>query len=77
MRQHVLLAFAATGPRADDITKILPAMGTVMDVLNPIRNNPSIAHPNKDLLDTRRQCTPSLQSICSLTALFATCLPCH
>jgi hypothetical protein len=42
---------AASGPRADDITKILRAMSTVMDVLNPIRNNASMAHPNDDLLE--------------------------
>jgi hypothetical protein len=43
-------AFASTGPRADDITKIFRAMGTVMDVLNPIRNSASVAHPNDALL---------------------------
>lgn len=44
-------AFAATGPRADDITKIMRAMGQVMDVLNPIRNQASVAHPNPQLLE--------------------------
>jgi hypothetical protein len=44
-------AFAATGPRADDITKIMRAMGQVMDVLNPIRNQASVAHPNPHLLE--------------------------
>jgi hypothetical protein len=44
-------AFAATGPRADDITKIMRAMGQVMDVLNPIRNQASVAHPNQQLLE--------------------------
>jgi hypothetical protein len=44
-------AFIAAGPRADDITKILRAMSTVMDVLNPIRNNASVAHPNENLLE--------------------------
>ena len=37
-------------PRAQDITLILKMMGSIMDVLNPIRNNASMAHP-KDLLD--------------------------
>jgi hypothetical protein len=44
-------AFAATGPRADDITKIVRAMGQIMDVLNPIRNHASVAHPNAQLLE--------------------------
>jgi hypothetical protein len=44
-------AFVRTVPRADDITKICRAMGKVMDVLNPIRNDGSMAHPNEELLD--------------------------
>jgi hypothetical protein len=44
-------AFAAAPPRADDITKIMRAMGQVMDVLNPIRNHASVAHPNQHLLE--------------------------
>jgi hypothetical protein len=44
-------AFAGPGPRADDITKICRAMGVVMDSLNPIRNQASVAHPNDELLD--------------------------
>jgi hypothetical protein len=42
---------AAIGPRAGDITRILGAMATVLDSLNPIRNNASVAHPNEELLD--------------------------
>lgn len=44
-------ALAASGPRSDDITKILRAMSQVMDVLNPIRNQASVAHPNENLLE--------------------------
>jgi Abortive infection C-terminus len=44
-------AFTTTGPRADDITKITRAMSQVMDVLNPIRNQASVAHPNEELLE--------------------------
>lgn len=44
-------AFATPGPRAQDITLILRAMNSIMDVLNPIRNNASAAHPNRDLLE--------------------------
>jgi hypothetical protein len=43
-------AFTTPGPRAQDITLILRAMNSVMDVLNPIRNNASAAHPNENLL---------------------------
>ena len=43
-------AFATAGPRPQDITQIVRSFGAVMDVLNPIRNNASAAHPNNDLL---------------------------
>jgi hypothetical protein len=42
---------AASGPRAGDITRILGAMATVLDSLNPILNNASVAHANEELLD--------------------------
>jgi hypothetical protein len=42
---------AASGPRAEDITRVLGAMATVLDSLNPLRNNASVAHPNEELLD--------------------------
>lgn len=48
-RQHP--AFSDVGPRQDDLNKILGAMSTIMDAMNPIRNEGSMAHPNKDLLD--------------------------
>lgn len=38
------------GPRSADITRILKGLGSILDVLNPIRNNASIAHPNEELL---------------------------
>lgn len=44
-------ALAATGPRAEDVTRVLGAMATVLDALNPLRNNASVAHPNEELLD--------------------------
>ncbi|WP_241474151.1 abortive infection family protein [Mycolicibacterium neoaurum] len=43
-------ALVASGPRADDITRVLGAMATVLDALNPLRNNASVAHPNEELL---------------------------
>ena len=30
---------------------MLGAIATVLDSLNPLRNNASVAHPNKELLD--------------------------
>ena len=34
-----------------EILKVLRSMSGIMDLLNPIRNESSVAHPNKDLLD--------------------------
>lgn len=45
-------AFSDLGPRAQDINQIMKAMSSIMDVLNPIRNSASVAHPNADLLDS-------------------------
>lgn len=44
-------AFKVDGPRAQDITQVMRAMSAIMDALNPLRNNASVAHPNDDLLD--------------------------
>jgi hypothetical protein len=44
-------AFAAVGPREREINQILRSMSGIMDAMNPIRNESSEAHPNKDLLD--------------------------
>lgn len=44
-------ALAAIGPRAEDISRVLGAMATVLDALNPLRNNASVAHPNDELLE--------------------------
>jgi hypothetical protein len=43
-------AFQDVGPRSEDVAKLLGAMATVVDVLNPLRNKASVAHPNQDLL---------------------------
>ena len=43
-------ALQAAGPRAADITRILSAMATVVDALNPLRNRASLAHPAAALL---------------------------
>jgi hypothetical protein len=39
------------GPRAQDITQVLRAMGAILDALNPVRNRASVAHPNATLLE--------------------------
>lgn len=44
-------AFKEYGPRAHDITQVMRAMSAIMDALNPLRNNASVAHPNEVLLD--------------------------
>jgi hypothetical protein len=46
--QHAV--FQNLGARAEDIAKMLGAMATVVDVLNPLRNKASVAHPNQQLL---------------------------
>lgn len=42
--------FQNLGARSEDVSKLLGAMATVVDVLNPIRNKASVAHPNQTLL---------------------------
>lgn len=39
-----------SGPRADEITKILRALANIVDAINPVRNKASVAHPNQDLI---------------------------
>lgn len=41
----------ASGARSADITQVLYAMSNVLDKINAIRNNASLAHPNEILLD--------------------------
>jgi hypothetical protein len=43
-------AMSVAGPRQQDIDTILKSMTAVLDALNPIRNQASVAHPNKELL---------------------------
>ena len=44
-------AFADLGPRKDEILEVLKSMSRIMDMFNPVRNESSMAHPNKYLLD--------------------------
>lgn len=41
---------SSQGARAEDIGKLLNSLATILDVLNPIRNYASVAHPNSNLL---------------------------
>jgi hypothetical protein len=43
-------ALQADGPRKDDIDKVLKSFSTVLDAMNPVRNQASVAHPNDNLL---------------------------
>lgn len=43
-------AFKDVGTRSEDVVKLFGAMATVVDVLNPLRNKASVAHPNEQLL---------------------------
>lgn len=49
LRQHHP-ALQDIGPRSREIERILQSFASIMDALNPIRNNASVAHPNEDLL---------------------------
>ena len=42
--------FANSGPRAQDVEKVLNSLSAVVDALNPLRNKASVAHPNANLL---------------------------
>lgn len=44
-------ALQASGPRAADITRVLNALATIVDALNPIRNRASLAHPAEVLAE--------------------------
>ena len=39
-----------TGPRAEEISRIIQSMASAMDAISVIRNNASPAHPNQDLV---------------------------
>ncbi len=44
-------AFENSGPRKNEMTQIFRAMSNIMDQLNPIRNEGSMAHPNELLME--------------------------
>jgi hypothetical protein len=43
-------ALTDEGPRSEDIRKICNSMGAILDALDPLRNQASVAHPNPELL---------------------------
>lgn len=47
-RQHPLLR--PTGPRSEEVSRVLFSMASTLDALNTIRNSASAAHPNEALL---------------------------
>ena len=44
-------SFQHTGLRQGDIGKVMRAFANIVDALNPVRNQASVAHPNEDLLE--------------------------
>lgn len=44
-------SFQNTGPRAQDIKKIIRSLSAIVDALQPIRNKATLVHPNEKLLD--------------------------
>ncbi|MFN8452732.1 MAG: abortive infection family protein, partial [Anaerolineae bacterium] len=47
-QQHPV--FLSPNPRKHEMEKILNAFGTILDTLNPLRNNATLAHANPSLL---------------------------
>lgn len=43
-------SFSTSTPRNADVTRIVRAMSSIVDALNPLRNRASLAHPNDSLL---------------------------
>ena len=43
-------ALADLGSRSDDVARVFGSMATILDALNPVRNNGSVAHPNAALV---------------------------
>ena len=43
--------FVEQGPRTCDIERIIYSMATIIDSLNPLRNQATLAHPNNEILE--------------------------
>jgi hypothetical protein len=39
------------GPRADEVTRVLNSFGAILDAMNTLRNQASVAHANEELLE--------------------------
>lgn len=50
LRQNVA-DFQPQGPHAEDIGKVLRSAAAILDALNPLRNQGTVAHPNENLLE--------------------------
>jgi hypothetical protein len=50
LRQKVPV-FQPQGPHAEDIGKVLRSAAAILDALNPLRNQGTVAHPNENLLE--------------------------
>jgi Abortive infection C-terminus len=46
--QHPSLS--SVGTRPEEVTRVLGSMASILDALNPVRNNASVAHPNEELI---------------------------
>jgi len=44
-------AFKPSGPRAEDVRRVMRSIATIADALNPLRNKASAAHPNPEMLE--------------------------
>jgi hypothetical protein len=44
-------AFVESGPRSNDLDRIIKSMATILDALNPLRNFATLAHPNDAVLE--------------------------
>lgn len=62
-------AFSNLGPRTQDIEKVLNSMAAILDALNPIRNNASVAHPNESLVTPHEATLVTNATIALLTYL--------
>lgn len=43
-------AMSDLGSRPDEVARVLGSMASILDALNPVRNNASVAHPNSALI---------------------------
>lgn len=44
-------SFSGQGPRSSDIDRVIKSMANIIDSLNPLRNEATLAHPNEAVLE--------------------------